>query len=211
MWCKFKNYLTILCPFNQLIQFNDRCSYNSIPPDQHQNIKQEPAGSSSGSTNIKPLFSCGVVWTGGESESHGRLALYISFIYMFGFVLPLLVISTSYLKIIKTIRKDLLVKELKLTTSLQIESKAVRVNKVKCEADQGPETDHHGCCHGIFSFKSFREGVFFLTLSLECAETSRNEKKIYIPFDGGLKSQKVENSTFFIFFFFTPSLRGFWM
>ena len=130
MWCKFKNYLTILCPFNQLIQFNDRCSYNSIPPDQQQNIKQEPAGSSSGSTNIKPLFSCGVVWTGGESESHGRLALYISFIYMFGFVLPLLVISTSYLKIIKTIRKDLRVKELKLTTSLQIESKAVRVNKV---------------------------------------------------------------------------------
>ena len=39
MWCKFKNYLTILCPFNQLIQFNDRCSYNSIPPDQQTNTR----------------------------------------------------------------------------------------------------------------------------------------------------------------------------
>ena len=63
----------------------------------------------------------------------------------------------------------------------------------------------------VFSFS--REKSFFFQICLECAETSRNEKKkkkkkLSTFWRGeGLKSQKVENSTFFIFFFLTPSLR----
>ena len=58
-------------------------------------------------------------------------------------------------------------------------------------------------------FRFSRQKSFFFQICLECAETSRNEKKISTFWrggGGGLKSQKVENSTFFIFFFLTPSL-----
>ena len=47
--------------------------------------------------------SCGVVWSGaGEEEGplHRDLA-YVCFIYTGGFLLPLAVISTSYIKIIR--------------------------------------------------------------------------------------------------------------
>ena len=51
-------------------------------------------------------------------------------------------------------------------------------------------------------FRFSREKSFFFQICLECAETSRNEKKISTFWRGeGLKSQKVEHSTFFIFFF----------
>ena len=58
------------------------------------------------------IFSCGVVWAGKDSDLPSSSILYIIFIYMFGFVFPLVIISTSYLKIIKTIRKDLFIKKI---------------------------------------------------------------------------------------------------
>ena len=54
-------------------------------------------------------------------------------------------------------------------------------------------------------FRFSREKSFFFQICLECAETSRNEKKKKLSTfwrGEGLKSRKVENSTFFIFIFF---------
>ena len=46
-----------------------------------------------------------MVWAGEQSSHSGHTISYIVFIYLLGFVFPLAIISTSYLKIIKTIRK----------------------------------------------------------------------------------------------------------
>ena len=40
----------------------------------------------------------------GKGDNHWMNIAYVFYIYMFGFVIPLAIISTSYLKIIKTIR-----------------------------------------------------------------------------------------------------------
>ena len=83
------------------------------PPCNPIECDSYEAGSGSGSAFINSLFSCGVVWAGGDSDSPSLFIFYIIFIYLFGFVFPLLIISTSYLKIIKTIRKDLSICSLK--------------------------------------------------------------------------------------------------
>ena len=47
--------------------------------------------------------SCGVRWMGtGEDPDMNKA--YVFFIYMFGFIVPLAIIFTCYLKIIKTIK-----------------------------------------------------------------------------------------------------------
>ena len=51
------------------------------------------------------IYSCGVIWSGQESSQPAITVSYIIFIYFLGFIFPLAIISTSYLKIIKTIRK----------------------------------------------------------------------------------------------------------
>ena len=51
------------------------------------------------------IYSCGVIWSGDESSHSAISVSYIIFIYFLGFIFPLVIISTSYLKIIKTIRK----------------------------------------------------------------------------------------------------------
>jgi len=47
--------------------------------------------------------SCGVKWM-GTGEDHAMNITYVFYIYMFGFIVPLTIIFTCYLKIIKTIK-----------------------------------------------------------------------------------------------------------
>ena len=49
------------------------------------------------------FFSCGFKWSGYDLEAKLNLS-YVAYIYTFGFVVPVSIISTSYYKIIKTIR-----------------------------------------------------------------------------------------------------------
>ena len=48
------------------------------------------------------MFSCGVKWAGSEESDFVLNMSYVFFIYIFGFILPLAVISTSYMKIIRS-------------------------------------------------------------------------------------------------------------
>ena len=49
------------------------------------------------------MFSCGVKWS-GIGEDLTMHVTYVFFIYLFGFIIPVSIIFTSYLKIIKTIK-----------------------------------------------------------------------------------------------------------
>ena len=55
------------------------------------------------SSLVSKYYSCGVKWVGSGENPTLHMA-YVFFIYMFGFILPVAIIFTSYLKIIKTIK-----------------------------------------------------------------------------------------------------------
>ena len=48
-------------------------------------------------------YSCGVKWDGSGEDPMMHMA-YVFYIYMFGFTLPVAIILTCYVKIIKTIQ-----------------------------------------------------------------------------------------------------------
>ena len=93
-------------------------------------------------------FSCGVIWRGEESSQSAVTISYIIFIYLLGFICPLVIISTSYLKIIKTIRKVTTKIFCIINNCIKIESETIRNHKVKLKSQQGQET-HNTCgCYG---------------------------------------------------------------
>ena len=53
--------------------------------------------------NIIKFFSCGVIW-GGTGQHPMNNLTYVTYIYTFGFVVPFTIISTSYYKIICTVK-----------------------------------------------------------------------------------------------------------
>ena len=49
------------------------------------------------------MSSCGVKWDGSGEDPMTHMA-YVFYIYVFGFILPVSIIFSSYIKIIKTIK-----------------------------------------------------------------------------------------------------------
>ena len=54
--------------------------------------------------SFNPFSSCGVKWVGSEDDRLHHMA-YMFYIYMFGFIIPVSIVFSSYLKIVKTLKQ----------------------------------------------------------------------------------------------------------
>ena len=119
---------------------------------------------------IALFFSCAVVWRAGHD--HTDLS-YISYIYILGFVLPLVVISSSYFNIIKQVFH---VQSLKLTKVFDVLPRITtrlltmakrNVNCHKTQTDQISDQRTRGLCLGLTQgLKSDKKSYILLSRTL---------------------------------------------